>query len=224
MNFSILSRSPLFADIDTAALPGLLERLKAKEAHFHKGGFIFTATESTPQIGIVLSGSAHVLQEDFWGNRTILSLISVGDLFGEAFACAEVPKIPVSVMAATTNTTVLLLEYQRIISPDSGALLFYEKLIHNLMKILAQKNIFLTQKIEHLSKNTIREKLLSFLSLSALQAHSKDVTIPFNRQELADYLSVNRSALSRELNAMKQDGLIDFTGNSFSLLSPPDSF
>lgn len=223
MNFSLLSLSPLFSGIEDTDFPALLECLAVKELHARKGEFIFTATESVPKIGIVLSGSAHVLQEDFWGNRNILSLIGAGDMFGEAFACAEIPKMPVSVVAAS-NIHILLLEYQKIITPCSTLPHFHEKLVSNLIKILAQKNIFLTQKIEHLSKNTIREKLLSFLSLSALQEKSEQITIPFNRQELADYLSVNRSALSRELNSMKQEGLIDYQGNSFSLLSPQSRF
>ena len=165
----------------------------------------------------MLTGNVHVIQEDFWGNRTILANIEPGELFGEAFSCAGLDKLPVSVLAVQ-DSEVLMIDYRKIITTCSSSCVFHTALIHNMLRILADKNVMLTQKMELLTKNTTREKLLAYLSLQAQQAGSTKFNIPFNRQGLADYLSVDRSAMSAELSKMQKDGVLVYKKNRFELL------
>ena len=217
MNYPILKQCPLFAGMDEEQIAMLLPGLEAKVRACVKDDFIFHAGQSADSVGVVLSGGANVIQEDFWGNRTILTHVGPGQLFGEAFCCAGTEKLPVSVIAAEA-TGILLLHYRKIITACPQNCSFHTELISNMMRILANKNIMLTRKMEHISRRTTREKLLSFLSACAVQAGGSTITIPFNRQELADYLCVERSALSRELGRMKQDGLLEVEKNRFVLL------
>lgn len=217
MFLSILNECPLFRDIEGEQLTLLLNCLAAKTQAYKRDAFIFRAEERAIYIGIVLSGAANVIQEDFWGNRTILSRAEPGELFGESFSCAEVQTLPVSVVA-TEASEIMLIDYRKVISTCPSSCDFHARLISNMLQILARKNVMLTRKMEHLSKRTTREKLLSFLSAQAFHAHSDEVLIPFNRQELADYLCVERSALSRELSAMKREGVLSYEKNRFKLL------
>lgn len=207
---------PLFAGIAQDEFEALFQCLSAKRQLYKKDAFVFRAEERAIWVGIVVSGGVNVIQEDFWGNRTILTHVQPGELFGEAFSCAGVPRLPVSVIA-TKPSEILLIDYSKIAAVSSSPCAFYGRLISNMLRILADKNIRLTQKMERLSKRSIREKLLSFLSAQAVQAGSNELTIPFNRQELADFLCVERSALSRELGEMKKDGLLDYQKNRFVL-------
>ncbi|NLO84210.1 MAG: Crp/Fnr family transcriptional regulator [Clostridiales bacterium] len=194
----------------------MLQCLSAKSRLYQKNEYIFHLDQSAEFVGVVLSGGCHVIQEDFWGNRTIVAHIGKGQLFGEAFTCADVKKLPVSVVA-TSASEILFIDLKRIVSTCSSSCDFHTQIILNMMKILANKNILLTQKIEHITKRTIRDKVLSYLSSCAVSSMSETVVIPFSRQELADYLGVQRSALSREISAMKSDGLLDYNKNQFTL-------
>lgn len=213
----LLKTCPLFAGIEKNDLQKLLHCLAAIESRVGKNSFIFTADERVISVGIVLSGAVHVLQEDFWGNRVILTRIEPGGLFGEAFAFAEVEKLPVSVVAAE-ESVVLLMDCKHIAAPCGSACAFHAQLIKNMMRILAGKNILLTQKIRHITRRTTREKLLSYLSGQALQAGGSAFDIPFSRQELADYLSVDRSALSAELSKMRNENILRCRRSHFELL------
>ncbi|MDL2286865.1 Crp/Fnr family transcriptional regulator, partial [Desulfococcaceae bacterium OttesenSCG-928-F15] len=215
--FGNIKRSPLFAGIDESQMESLLDCLGAVKRRYAKDEFIFVAGDKAKSVGIVLSGSVRVLQEDFWGYRGILAHIEPGGLFGEAFSCAEKDTLPVSVIASEASE-ILLVDYRKIVTTCSSACIFHTLLVMNMMRILAEKNILLTRKIEHLSKRSTREKLLSFLSAQAVSAKSTTIHLPFNRQELADYLCVDRSALSRELGAMQAEGLIRYEKNSFELI------
>ena len=207
----------LFRDIEEKQLESLLGCLTAVRRTYAKDEFVFMADDKAEAVGVVLSGGVYVIQEDFWGNRAILAHIGPGGLFGEAFSCAEVDKLPVSVVAAE-NSEIMLIDYRKIVTSCASSCVFHARLIKNMLRILAEKNIMLTRKMEHLSKRTTREKLLSFLSNQAATAKNSTVTIPFNRQELADYLCVDRSALSRELSSMQDEGLIKYDKNRFELL------
>ncbi len=215
---SALKSCPLFADISAEQLESLLNCLDASEKSFGKNKFIFLAGEPAVSVGIVLSGSVTILHEDFWGNRSILMRLGPGDLFAEAFSCAGSEPLPVSAIA-DEKTTIMLIDCRRIISTCSSSCVFHASLIKNLLVILAQKNIQLTRKIEHLTKHSTREKLLSYLSSQAQAAGKSKFDIPFNRQELADYLSVDRSAMSAELGKMRDEGLLRFERNHFELIS-----
>jgi CRP-like cAMP-binding protein len=214
---SALKKCRLFAGINESELPALLDCLSAFQNSYEKGGFVFMAGDNVTAIGIVLSGGVYVLQEDFWGNRSILSHVAPGGLFAEAFSCAEADSLPVSVITAEPSE-ILLLDYKRVVTTCSSACAFHTGLIKNMMQILAWKNVMLTQKIEHLTRRTTREKLLSYLSEQARQAAQSAFEVPFNRQELADYLSVDRSAMSSELCKMRDDGILRFYKNHFELL------
>jgi CRP-like cAMP-binding protein len=215
----VLRACPLFAGIDESELQALLDCLSASKRHFAKGSFVFMTGENVTAVGVVLSGSVHVLQEDFWGNRTILAHVGPGGLFAEAFSCAEVDKLPVSVIAAEPSD-ILFIDYKRIATTCSSACTFHTGLIKNMMHILAQKNVQLTQKIEHVTGRTTRAKLLAYLSAQARKAADNIFEIPFSRQELADYLSVDRSAMSNELCKMRDEGILRFHKNRFELLEP----
>lgn len=217
MDVKILQACPLFDGVDASDLETVLTCLSAQEKSFGKGDFIFHAGDSPLSVGIVLSGAVHVIQEDYWGNRTIVSRIDEAGMFAEAFACSDVTRLPVSVVSVQP-TQALFIDCKKIITTCSSACDFHLILIKNMLRILANKNVFLTQKTEHITKRSIRDKVLSYLSSRAVLSNSKTITVPFNRQELADYLSVDRSALSRELGAMQAEGLIRFQGQNFELL------
>lgn len=212
----ILQQCPLFAGIAAEDLGPMQECLGAVQKHYPKNSFVFTAGEPVSFVGVVLSGSVHVVQEDFWGNRSILTHLEAGDLFAEAFSCALIDTVPVSVLAAE-NSDILLLDCRRIVTSCSSACQFHAQLIKNMLQILSKKNLGLTQKMEHLTKPTTREKLLSYLSAQAVNVNSSSFTIPFNRQELADYLNVDRSAMSNELSKMQKEGILTYNRNFFSL-------
>ena len=213
----MLKKCPLFAGIATDELRTLLNCLSAQEKKYEKGSYIFMSGEIITLIGLVLCGSVHIIREDYWGNRAILARVEQGGLFSEAFSCAEAKKLPVSIFAAET-TVVLLIDYRKIITACSSACLFHTGLIRNMLQILAEKNVILTQKMEFITQRTTREKLLSYLSAQARQAGSGAFAIPFNRQELAEYLSVDRSAMSKELSKMQEEGILTFRRNQFELL------
>ncbi|MGI6403290.1 MAG: Crp/Fnr family transcriptional regulator [Oscillospiraceae bacterium] len=215
----VLKSNLLFQGISTRNLTSMLGCLDARIARYSKENAIFLAGSPPRWVGIVLRGAVQVVWDDIFGNRSILAKLLAGDLFGEAFACAESEILPVSVIAVT-DCEVLLMDYKRIITTCSSSCTFHSHLIENMMRVLALKNLNLNQKIEILSARSIREKVMVYLSLQAAEQGSSRFRIPFNRQELADYLSVERSALSRELGAMEREGLISFSKNDFELHKP----
>ena len=213
----VLKTANLFRDIDESDLLRLLSCLSAKSNHYEKGQTVFFSGESIEQFGIVLSGQVQIIQDDYYGNRSILAKIDTGGLFGESFACAKINTLPVSVIA-TTGSELLFIGCHKLASPCGKACGFHGKLIQNMLDIVSMKNIFLTQKIEITSKRTTRKKLLAYLSAEAKKSGSSRFSIPFNRQELADYLSVERSAMSAELSKLRDDGILFFHKNQFKLL------
>jgi len=213
----VLTKCPLFAEVTEKDIGTMLDCLGAKVARYEKEEYILRAGDKPAWIGVVLEGQVHILREDFWGNRTILTAVEPGDLFAEAFSCAQTPALPISAVAHE-DTTVLLVDYARVIATCSTACRFHQQLIRNMVRILASKNIMLMRKMHHITRKTTREKVMSYLSEQATMAGRDRFDIPFNRQELADYLSVERSALSATLSEMKRDGLIDYHKNSFRIL------
>lgn len=213
---NLLTKHPLFGEIAPQDIDYLLSCLSAKKKSYKKDETIFEAGSRPESVGLVLSGSVYVVQEDYWGGRNILSVIGAGGIFGEAFSCAESEALPVSVLARE-ESDILLIDCRKILTTCSSACVFHTSLIKSLMKVLANKNIFLTRKMEHITKKTTREKVLSFLSERAVTEGKNTFQIEFNRQELADYLAVDRSALSYTLSKMKDEGLIDYHKNTFRL-------
>ena len=215
--FDILRQCPLFHGIDDRDLPGLLACLDAKLVSFEKKYTIFTEGSRAKYVGIILSGSAQIIQVDYYGNRSILCSIQPSELFGEAFACAEIEAIPVSVVA-NEDCQVLLIDCMRILHTCSKACSFHQKLIYNLMKDISTKAIMFQQKIEIVSKRSTREKLLAYLNMQMRKNGSRSFEIPFDRQELADYLEVERSGLSAEISKLRKEGILTSNKNSFELL------
>lgn len=194
----------------------MLKCLNAKKKQYKKGSTVLGRGGRTSEMGMVLEGSVHMVKDDFWGNRSILGQASPGQMFGEVYACLPRQGLEVDVVAAE-DTEVLFLDVGRILTVCSSACSFHTRLIRNLLTILAEKNLMLTHKMEHMAQKSTRDKVLSYLSMEAEKQGGSEFAIPFNRQQLADYLSVDRSAMSRELSRMKAEGLLDYHRNRFRL-------
>lgn len=213
----ILQECPIFADISKENLISILSCLDAKVLRFSKNEAIFLEGDSIDCVGILLSGNAQIIRNDYYGNRNIITNIEPSQLFGESFAFAEVNSIPVSVIS-TDTTEVLLIKSHKISKACNNSCDFHNRLILNLLKIMAMKNIFFNQKSEITSKKTTKEKLLAYLMHQAKLNNSNKFTIPFNRQELADFLEVDRSGLSVEISKLRQNKIIECHKNNFTLL------
>ena len=213
----ILKKCDLFRSIDENNIEKMLSCLDAKIISLDKKYTIFAEGSPAKYIGIMLSGSAQIFQVDYNGNRNILSSIETGEVFAEAFACAEIEALPVTIIA-NEPSVVMLIDSNRVLYTCSKNCDFHRQLIFNLMKNLATKSLQFHQKIEITSKRTTREKLLTYLSLYSKKVGKKSFTIPFDRQELADYLEVERSGLSMEISKLKKDGIINSHKNHFELL------
>jgi len=210
----IIKNSPLFSGIGCNGLEKVFGCINARKHSYKKSEFVLLQGDTVDFIGLVLSGGVNVMKEDIDGNAIILAGIAQSEMFGEAFACAGVDSSPVTVQAST-DCEILFIEYKRIISVCPSACEAHSKLIKNMLQLIAQKNLMLNKKIEILSKRTIRGKLLSFFN--AQKGASKKFSVPYNREELARYLCVDRSALSNELCKMRDEGLLRFRKNVFEL-------
>ena len=217
-DLTILTECALFHGLREAQIREMLPCLSARQSRFRRGQFLLRAGDRVAFAGILLSGEAEVLQEDFWGNRNLLAAVGPGDLFAEAFACAHVVS-PVSVLCKTDGS-VLYLNVRAVFSPCEKACAQHKALSQNLIRVLAEKNMQLNEKAGFLSQRTTREKLLAYLSAQARRAGSASFRIPFDRQQLADFLSVNRSAMSAELSRMQREGLLCADRSSFTLCQP----
>lgn len=215
-DYLVLNQMDLFFGIEPFQISPLIGCLTIGKNTFQKNEFIFELHQMIKKIGILLSGEAQIVQDDFLGNRNILSSIQAGDLFGESFAFSQLPISSFSVIAVT-ECTVLFIDPKKLATPCFAGCDFHHTLIQNMLKIVSLKNIKLTEKIEVLSKRSLREKILSYLSLTSAKYDSTEFTIPFDRQALADYLCADRSALSAELSRLKRDGYLDYHKNQFAL-------
>lgn len=215
--FEILRKCPLFDQIEDENLITMLGCLGARVETFDKKYTIIAEGNPAKYIGIVLSGCAQITQVDYYGNRSILSSVMPSNIFAEAFACAEVRSLPVSVIASEP-CEVMLIDCGRILHTCQNSCGFHQKLIYNLMKDLASKTLALHQRIEVTSKRTTREKLMTYLMLQAKKAGNSSFNIPFDRQELADYLEVDRSGLSAEISKLRNEGIIESHRKHFELL------
>ena len=212
----ILKKCPLFENIGEAELLRMLTCLGAKVEFFDKKYTIMSEGSPAKYIGIVLSGSVHIVQVDYYGNRSLLSSITPPHIFAEAFACAETDSIPVTVIA-DDPCEIMLIDCAQILHTCSNNCGFHQQLIFNLMKDLANKTILFHQKIDITSKRSTREKLMAYLMMQA-KKEGNGFYIPFDRQELADFLEVERSGLSAEISKLKKEGVIENRKNYFELL------
>ena len=215
--FDLLTNVPLFAGISEEDMQRMFGCLGAWFKSFQKGDALILAGEPVPAFGVMLNGTADIVREDISGARAMIAKAEAGELFAESFACGEVAESPISVFAST-ECEVLLLPVKGLLAVCPNACAFHGRLVENMMRLLAQKNILLHDKMELLTKKTIRERLTAYLYMVAQKQGSRSFTIPFSRSELADYLCTDRSALSRELSTMQNEGLITFNRNQFHLL------
>ncbi len=213
----ILKKCPLFFSIDEEDLQKMLRCMQAKIVFFNKKYTVLAEGSSARYIGIVLSGSVQIIQIDYFGNRSILGNITQSGVFAEAFACAEAASIPITVVA-NEPCEIMLIDSQHILYTCSNHCSFHQQLIFNLMKDLATKTISFHQRIHITSKRTTREKLLAYLTAVAKEKNSDSFDIPFDRQELADYLEIDRSGLSVEISKLRREGIIVCKKNHFRLL------
>ena len=217
MDLLFLSKTMLFRGATPEEIDAMLGCLSAETRVFRRGQVIFRAGDTISALGLVLSGSVSIENDDVWGNKSILDKVRPGQVFGETYACVPGEPLMISAVAAET-AEILFLDVGRVLTLCSNACGFHSALIRNLLTIASQKNLSLSRRIFHTSSKSIRGRLLSYLSHQATLHGSPDFTIPFNRQQLADYLSVDRSALSNELSKMQRDGLLRVDRSHFVLL------
>lgn len=214
---SILKRTQLFAGVVEEEISAMLSCLGARLETFKKGEYVLRQGEHLSDIVVLVVGNLHIKNDDYWGNRSILGQIAVGDMFGEAYVAPESGAL-LNDVVAIEDSSVIFFDVKRILTTCSSACRFHAMVVQNLFFAISEKNRKLVQKLGHMSKRSTREKLNSYLSEEAKKQTSSTFTIPFNRQQLADFLSVDRSAMSNELCKMRDEGLIEFEKNNFKLL------
>lgn len=211
-----IKNSRLFENIQETELSSMLNCIGTVVRSFQKSEFIFIEGSELKQIGVVIEGSVHMVKEDVWGEKTILATMTSGEIFGESFVCGEYSSSSVSFQAAN-NCKILCMPFHRVLCTCNKACVYHHKLIENMVTLIAQKNVKLMNKMEILSKKFIRERILTWLSQQVQINCSEKFESSLGRIELADYLCVDRSALTRELSRMKTDGLLDYDKNTFSM-------
>lgn len=208
---------PLFSGIDKNDLIPMLECLGSFIKTYKKGDFILMADQVVSYVGVLIAGSVQMVKEDLWGNKTILAIMNKTELFGETFTCGHTLIATVS-FVANMDSKVLYIPFEHVMHTCSNSCNYHHLLIENMVTLIANKNVQLMEKLEIVSKKSLREKITTFLSIQAQKNNSNKFVIPMNRVELAEYLCADRSALSRELNNMRVEGLIAFQKNSFQIL------
>ncbi|ORU00647.1 Hcp transcriptional regulator HcpR (Crp/Fnr family) [Anaerovibrio sp. JC8] len=212
----ILSNCSFFGGMESGEIQAVLGCIGAYIIKAEKGKYIFRAGDSTDVMGMVLSGGVFIIQEDVWGHRNIMAKCHPGDFFGEIYAASPGSVLNISVIAEA-DTTVLMMDVKRLMSSCSSACDHHQRLIRNLVGVLANKVMAFNEKITHISKRSTREKLLSFLSNESQRQGSLSFDIPFNRQELADYLCVERAAMTVEISKLQKEGILKTNRKHFEL-------
>lgn len=213
----VIKRTRLFAGVGDNEIESMLSCLGARLKTYKKGEYVFRQGEYISDITVLLDGKLHIQKDDFWGNRSILGEIIVGEMFGEAYATKDSGAL-LNDVVSIEDSVVVFFDVKRILTTCSSSCRFHAIVVQNLFIAISEKNRKLVQKLGILSKRTTREKLISYLSEQAKKQNSGSFEIPFNRQQLADFLSVDRSAMSNELCKMRDEGLLEFDKNRFKLL------
>ena len=213
----VLKRTKLFSGVGEEDIASLLSCLGARKKECKKGEYILREGEHISDIFILVEGKIHIQKDDYWGNRSILSVISVGEMFGEGYAAPESGAL-LNDVVAVEDSSVIFFDVKRILTTCSSACRFHNMIVQNMFFAISDKNRKLVQKLGHMSGRTTRAKLISYLSEEAKRQGSSTFTVPFNRQQLADYLCVDRSAMSNELCKMRDEGMIKFEKSRFELL------
>lgn len=212
----ILKKSQLFSGVAEDEIEAMLDCLSAELRTYQKGSYVLHQGEYLHHITVLVAGSLLIQRDDFWGNRSIVNKISVGEMFGEAYV-APGSEALLNDVIATEDSAIIFFDVHKILTTCSSACRFHAMVIQNLFYAISVKNRSLVQKLGHMSRRTTREKLLSYLSEQAKKQGTSSFEIPFNRQQLADFLSVDRSAMSNELCKLRDEGLLSFERNRFQL-------
>ena len=218
MDKEFLKKTVIFKGMTDDEIDIALKALLAKEKSYDKDSFILLAGDVTDKMGLVLEGSVRIESSDMWGNRTILSHVGKGQFFAETYAIMKDEPLLVDAVA-NEDCKVLMLDIGSLAARGQGNDLWRIKLMSNLLAISVRKNLKLSGRSFHTSPKSIRGRVMSYLSSVSLQEGSSEFDIPFDRQQLADYLNVERTALSKELTKMQKDGLIKARKSHFVLLS-----
>lgn len=213
----ILKRTQLFSGVGEEEIGAMLNCLQAKLCTYKKGEYVLRQGEHLDNILVLTEGKLHIQRDDYWGNRSIINMVSIGEMFGEAYVAPESGTLMNDVLAVE-DSTVIFFDVKRIITVCSASCRFHSMVVQNLFFAISEKNRKLVQKLTFMTKRTTREKLIAYLSEEAKRQNSSEFSIPFNRQQLADFLSVDRSAMSNELCKMRDEGLIEFEKSCFKLL------
>lgn len=214
----VLAQCPLFDGIRVEDIHAMMGCIDGRTVSVLKGQHVFHEGDPAVNVGMVLSGAVRMVREDFYGNRSIVAHIGPSGLFGETYACAGITALPISVVA-DTDSVLLLMDCRRISVSCSNACAFHNRIVFNLLKLVAEKNLVFDQKIQVTSKRTTRDKLMAYLLNQAKLQGSNSFTIPYDRQELADYLEVDRSGLSAEISKLRKEGILESEKSRFILLS-----
>ena len=212
----VLKRTKLFSGVGDEDISTMLSCLGARLNRYKKGEYVLRQGEHLSDILVLAEGSLHIRRDDYWGNRSILGYVGVGEIFGEAYIAPESGPLLNDVIAIE-DSSVFFFDVKRVITTCSSACRFHTIVVQNLFFAVSDRNRGLVQKLDYMSRRTTREKLISYLSEEAKKQNSAEFTIPFNRQQLADYLAVDRSAMSNELGKMRDEGLLEFQKNRFRL-------
>ena len=213
----VLKRTQMFTGLDDNDISSMLSCLGARIYNYKKGEYVLRQGEYLSDISVLVKGTLHIQNDDYWGNRSILGQITTGEMFGEAYAAPQSEAL-LNDVVAVEDSAVIFFDIKRIITTCSSACRFHTVVVQNLFFAISEKNRKLVQKLGHMSKRSTREKLISYLSEEAKRQKSASFIIPFNRQQLADFLSVDRSAMSNELCKMRNENLLEFNKNQFKLL------
>ncbi len=216
MDFLYLAGTPLFYGASPKETEEMITCLGARQRHYKKGEAVHHIGDVISTVGLVVSGSVLIENDDVWGNRSILDKVERGQIFGETYACIPGERMMVSVAAAEPSE-ILFFDVGKMWKVCPNACRHHHRLIQNLLMISAQKNLNLSRRIFHTSSKSIRGRLFSYLSYQSVKYGSREFVLPFNRQQLADYLGVDRSAMSNELSKMQREGLIQLDKNHVRL-------
>lgn len=214
--FPVLQQCQLFSGIAENDLLAMLRCLNVTVQQYRKGQTLIAEGEKPERFGIVLSGTVQLWRIDYSGNRSIMASVEPSQLFGESFVCAEASSIPVQVVASE-SCEIMMIDGTRILHACGNGCVFHHQVIFNLLRIIARKSLVLHQKLEITSKRSTREKLMTYLSQQAKLHQSRTFTIPFDRQELADFLEVDRSGLSAEISKLRKEGVLESERSTFRL-------
>lgn len=213
----ILKNTQLFLGASDEDIEAMLGCLQARLCTYKKGEYVLREGERVERLMMLVKGELHIQRDDYWGNRSIISMVGVGEMFGEAYAAPESGPLMNDVLAVE-DSAVIFLDIGKLLTVCPNGCKFHAMAVKNLFFAISEKNRKLVRKLGYMSRRTTREKLIAYLSEEAKRQNSGAFSIPFNRQQLADFLSVDRSAMSNELCRLRDEGLIEFEKNRFRLL------